>query len=73
LLEQTLRQAKLKITTPRLKILEILSATKPKHLTAEDIYKKLLKKNEEIGLATVYRVLTQFEGAGIVVRHHFDA
>lgn len=67
-----LRSAGLKVTVPRLKILEILAEGSPRHMSAEDIYKKLLESNEDIGLATVYRVLTQFEAAGLVTRHHFE-
>lgn len=67
-----LRQAGLKVTLPRLKILEILEDSKLRHLSAEDIYKLLLKLGEDIGLATVYRVLTQFEAAGLVTRHNFE-
>lgn len=67
-----LRKAGLKITLPRLKILEILEAAKTRHLSAEDIYKELLRSGEDIGLATVYRVLTQFEAAGLVTRHNFE-
>jgi Fur family ferric uptake transcriptional regulator len=66
-----LRKAGLKVTLPRLKILEILEHGSPRHLSAEDIYKMLLDSSEDIGLATVYRVLTQFEAAGLVTRHHF--
>ena len=67
-----LRKAGLKITLPRLKILEILEGAEMRHLSAEDIYKVLLKAGEEIGLATIYRVLTQFETAGLVTRHNFE-
>ena len=67
-----LRKAGLKITLPRLKILEILENASNRHLSAEDIYKDLLDSGEEIGLATVYRVLTQFEAAGLVTRHNFE-
>ena len=67
-----LRQAGLKITLPRLKILEILEDSKLRHMSAEDIYKHLLQEGEDIGLATVYRVLTQFEAAGLVTRHNFE-
>ena len=67
-----LRRAGLKITLPRLKILEILEGAKLRHLSAEDIYKELLQSGEDIGLATVYRVLTQFEAAGLVTRHNFE-
>ena len=63
-----LRKAGLKITLPRLKILEILESAKDRHFSAEDIYKELLNSGEDIGLATVYRVLTQFEAAGLVTR-----
>lgn len=69
---QELRKAGLKITLPRLKILEILEQSEQRHLSAEDIYKDLLDSGEEIGLATVYRVLTQFESAGLVTRHNFE-
>ena len=69
---QELRKAGLKITLPRLKILEILENADNRHLSAEDIYRDLLESGEEIGLATVYRVLTQFEGAGLVTRHNFE-
>jgi Fur family ferric uptake transcriptional regulator len=69
---QELRKAGLKITLPRLKILEILAGSRSRHLSAEDIYKVLLDSGEEIGLATVYRVLTQFETAGLVTRHNFE-
>ncbi|MFK5950058.1 MAG: ferric iron uptake transcriptional regulator [Methylococcales bacterium] len=68
-----LRSVGLKVTLPRVKILEILEKqTEQRHLTAENVYKILLSENEEIGLATVYRVLTQFEAAGLVTRHHFE-
>ena len=69
---QDLRDAGLKVTLPRLKILDILADASARHMSAEDIYKKLLTLNEDIGLATVYRVLTQFEAAGLVTRHHFE-
>lgn len=69
---QELRKAGLKITLPRLKILEILEGAEPRHMSAEDIYKELLDSDEDIGLATVYRVLTQFEAAGLVTRHNFE-
>jgi Fur family ferric uptake transcriptional regulator len=68
-----LRKAGLKVTLPRLKILEILEGSTTRHLSAEDIYRLLLESNEDIGLATVYRVLTQFEQAGILQRHHFES
>ncbi len=69
---QDLRKAGLKVTLPRIKILEILGTATPRHMSAEDIYKHLLESHEDIGLATVYRVLTQFEAAGLVTRHHFE-
>jgi len=67
-----LRNAGLKVTHPRVRILEILEALKGKHVTAEDIYRQLLEHNDDIGLATVYRVLTQFEAAGLVLKHNFE-
>lgn len=67
-----LRKAGLKVTLPRLKILQIFEGSNLRHLSAEDIYKELLDTGEDIGLATVYRVLTQFEGAGLVTRHNFE-
>ena len=67
-----LKEAGLKITAPRVKILQILESSDIRHMSAEDVYRKLLTNNEEIGLATVYRVLTQFEAAGLVIRHHFE-
>jgi Fur family ferric uptake transcriptional regulator len=67
-----LKKAGLKITTPRLKILQILENTKEHHLSAEEIYRMLIEADEDIGLATVYRVLTQFQETGLVVRHHFE-
>lgn len=67
-----LRKAGLKVTLPRLKILEIFENSKLRHLSAEDMYKELLDSGEDIGLATVYRVLTQFESAGLVTRHNFE-
>lgn len=69
---QELKKVGLKVTLPRLKILEILESDKQRHLSAEDIYKELLGTGEDIGLATVYRVLTQFETAGLVNRHNFE-
>lgn len=67
-----LRKAGLKVTLPRIKILSILEDHEVGHLSAEDVYKALLEAGEDVGLATVYRVLTQFESAGLVVRHNFD-
>jgi Fur family ferric uptake transcriptional regulator len=71
---QNLRDVGLKVTLPRVKILEMLerSSHSREHMSAEDVYKTLLGSGEEIGLATVYRVLTQFETAGLVKRHHFE-
>ena len=69
---QELRKAGLKVTVPRMKILEIFETSKLRHLSAEDMYKELLDAGEDIGLATVYRVLTQFEAAGLVTRHNFE-
>ncbi len=69
---QGLKEVGLKITLPRVKILNILASSSVRHVSAEDVYKILLEKNEDIGLATVYRVLTQFENAGLVNRHHFE-
>lgn len=69
---QELRKVGLKVTLPRLKILEILEQSELRHLSAEDIYRELLNLGEDIGLATVYRVLTQFESAGLVSRHNFE-
>ena len=67
-----IKNAGLKLTLPRMKILELLESSDERHLKAEDIYKNLLDSGEEIALATVYRVLTQFETAGLVTRHHFE-
>lgn len=67
-----IRNAGLKVTLPRVKILEVLEDSAGRHMSAEDVFKALLERGQEIGLATVYRVLTQFEGAGLVVRHHFE-
>ena len=69
---QGLRKVGLKATLPRMKILEALQSSEKKHFSVEDVYKMLFKKNQEIGLATIYRVLTQFESAGLVIRHNFD-
>ena len=70
---KSLKEAGLKATLPRIRILEILEGSATKHVSAEDVYKALLDAGEDVGLATVYRVLTQFEGAGLVIRHHFDS
>ncbi len=67
-----IKRAGLKVTLPRLKVLEVLEHADPHHLSAEDVYKNLMDSDDSVGLATVYRVLTQFEAAGIVSRHNFD-
>ncbi|MDY6828594.1 MAG: ferric iron uptake transcriptional regulator [Pseudomonadota bacterium] len=69
---QELRNAGLKVTLPRVKILQMLEESEQRHLSAEDVYKALLASGDEVGLATIYRVLTQFESAGLVIRHHFE-
>lgn len=71
--QRDLKNAGLKVTHPRKRILEILETQRNKHLTADDIYRQLVKAGEEIGLATVYRVLSQFESAGLVVKHNFES
>ena len=70
---QDLKSAGLKATLPRLKIINLFESSKVRHLTAEDVYKMLLSEGLDIGLATVYRVLTQFEQAGLLIRHHFES
>lgn len=72
---QELRKAGLKVTLPRVKILQLLeeAETNAQHFSAEDVYRTLMESGEDVGLATVYRVLTQFEAAGLVVRHNFEA
>lgn len=67
-----LKKAGLKITVPRLKVLGLLEASDGKHMSAEDVYKALLESGDDVGLATVYRVLTQFEAAGLVQRNNFE-
>lgn len=67
-----IKRAGLKVTLPRLKVLEVLESAEPHHLSAEDVYKNLMDSEDSVGLATVYRVLTQFEAAGIVAKHNFD-
>ena len=67
-----LRKLGLKVTHPRIRVLELLQQAIPRHMTAEDIYRKLVDDGDEIGLATVYRVLTQFEAAGLVLKHNFE-
>ena len=69
---EDLREAGLKATLPRVKILEIMERSSVRHLSAEDLYKALLEDGEDVGIATIYRVLTQFESAGLVTRHHFE-
>jgi Fur family transcriptional regulator, ferric uptake regulator len=69
---KNLKESGLKATLPRLKVLELFHGSQQRHLTAEDVYKLLIHDNADIGLATVYRVLTQFEQAGLLVRHHFE-
>ena len=70
--QQDLKKVGLKVTLPRLRVLEVLENAEPHHMSAEDVYRHLIETDESVGLATVYRVLTQFEGAGIVERHNFD-
>ncbi len=72
MVSQDLRKVGLKVTHPRLRILEILGAAEGQHLSAEAIYRQLIDSSEDIGLATVYRVLTQFEAAGLVIKHNFE-
>lgn len=67
-----LRKAGLKVTLPRVKILQMLESSEKHHMSAEDVYKALIEQGDDVGLATVYRVLTQFESAGLVARHNFD-
>ena len=69
---EELKSTGLKATIPRLKILEVFQRGNHRHMTAEDVYRVLLEQNADVGLATVYRVLTQFEQAGIIERHHFE-
>jgi Fur family ferric uptake transcriptional regulator len=69
---QDLRKAGLKVTHPRVRILDVLESTTHPHMTAEDIYRALMERGDDIGLATVYRVLTQFEAAGLVLKHNFE-
>jgi len=68
-----LKTAGLKATLPRLRIINLFEQSKVRHLTAEDVYKQLLAEGVDVGLATVYRVLTQFEQAGLLIRHHFES
>ena len=68
-----LKSAGLKATLPRVRIINLFEQSKVRHLTAEDVYKQLLSEGVDVGLATVYRVLTQFEQAGLLMRHHFES
>lgn len=70
---KSLKNMGLKATYPRLKILDLFQNTETRHLTAEDVYRQLMAEDMDIGLATVYRVLTQFEQAGLLERHYFEA
>ena len=70
---QDLKNLGLKATVPRMRILAILENSNTRHVSAEDVYRLLLEANVDVGLATVYRVLTQFEAAGLVTRHHFES
>ena len=70
---ESLKKTGLKVTLPRLKVLSIFENSKEKHLSAEDVYKEMIGSGDEIGLATIYRVLTQFEQAGLLIRHHFES
>ena len=71
--QKDLKNAGLKATLPRLKVLSLFENSKDRHLSAEDIYKVMINAGEDVGLATVYRVLTQFEQAGLLIRHHFES
>jgi Fur family ferric uptake transcriptional regulator len=70
---EDLKNIGLKATTPRLKILDLFETSDRRHMTAEDVYRRLMEEGMDVGLATVYRVLTQFEQAGLLIRHHFDS
>ena len=70
--DKNLREAGLKVTLPRIRILEIFEESETKHLSADEVYKKLVEAGDEVGLATVYRVLTQFESAGILLKQNFE-
>ncbi|TNE88676.1 ferric iron uptake transcriptional regulator [Porticoccus sp.] len=67
-----LRKAGLKVTVPRLKILQLLEESGERHMSAEDVYRKMMETGDDVSIATVYRVLTQFESAGLITRHNFD-
>jgi len=69
---QDIKKAGLKVTLPRIRILQILENSEQRHMSAEDVYRALIEAGEDVGLATIYRVLTQFETAGLVVRHNFE-
>ena len=69
---QELKKVGLKATLPRLRILEILDKSRDRHLSAEDVYRALIEAGDDVGLATIYRVLTQFEAAGLVMKHNFE-
>ncbi len=71
--QKDLKNAGLKATLPRLKVLSLFEHSRERHLSAEDIYKIMINSDEDVGLATVYRVLTQFEQAGLLIRHHFES
>lgn len=71
--QKDLKNAGIKATLPRLKVLSLFENSKERHLSAEDIYKVMINSGEDVGLATVYRVLTQFEQAGLLIRHHFES
>jgi len=70
--DKNLRKAGLKVTLPRIRVLEIFESSSERHLSAEDVYKKILSSGDEVGLATIYRVLTQFEAAGILLKQNFE-
>ena len=71
--DKNIRDAGLKVTLPRVRILEIFESSDQKHLSADEVYKKLIEAGDEVGLATVYRVLTQFESADILMKHNFES
>lgn len=73
MVNRNLRKVGLKVTQPRMRILELLETRRPSHMTADDIYRELVRTGDDIGLATVYRVLGQFEAAGLVVKHNFES
>ncbi len=71
-IQAQLRESQLKVTVPRLRVLAVLNSSKKSHYSAEDVYRILLKMHQDVGLATIYRVLAKFEQAGLVLRHHFE-